>query len=476
MATNNLSSHTQGHVFVNLLYKGKLYEGVKLSILPNLCSDVILGHDFLKRHEKVEILLDGPNPPLSICNLAAANAQPPSLFDKLTEGWKPIATKSRRHSKPDEKFIETEIKRLLKEDIIEPSISPWRAQVLVVSPEGHKKRMVVDYSRTVNKFTQLDAYPQKQIDELVQKISKYSYFSTLDLKSAYHQVPIKEEEKCLTAFEADGALYQFKRVPFGVTNGVACFQRFIDGIIEKENLRDTFVYVDNLTVCGQCKEDHDKNLSDFLAAAEKYNLTFNTAKSIISSEKIQLLGYEVSKGEIKPDSDRLKSLIELKPPTNLKAQERIVGMFAYYSKWIRNFSDKAFLLIHNQTFPLPQNVKETFNLLKKELENAVLLTVEPEIPFVVETDASDVAIAATLNQCGRPVAFFSRTLSPSERKHATVEKEAQAIVEACKKWKHFLLGNHFTLLTDQKSVAFMFESTHNGKIKNEKIQRWRLEL
>ncbi|XP_054285284.1 uncharacterized protein LOC129001850 [Macrosteles quadrilineatus] len=102
--------------------------------------------------------------------------------------------------------------------------------------------------------------------------------------------------------------------------------------------------------------------------------------------------------------------------------------------------------------------------------------INPDLPFTVETDASDTVIAATLTQEGKPVAFFSRGLSHSELKHSSVEKEAYAIVESVRKWRHYLLGRHFKLITDQKSVSFMFNSKISGKIKNDKIMRWRLEL
>ena len=94
----------------------------------------------------------------------------------------------------------------------------------------------------------------------------------------------------------------------------------------------------------------------------------------------------------------------------------------------------------------------------------------------METDASDYALAATLNQSGRPVAFFSRTLQGSEIKHPAVEKEAQAMVEAVRYWRHYLYGRHFILKTDQKSVSYMFDKKHTGKIRNNKIERWKMEL
>ena len=178
-----------------------------------------MDQDFLKQYKSVEITFGGSEPTLHVCALKAMNVPPPSLFQNLTPDCKPVAIKSRRYTADDSKFIETETKKLLADGIIEPSISPWRAQVLVTTDERHKKRMVIDYSQTINRFTQLDAYPLPNINDMVQKIAQYSVFSTIDLRSAYHQIPLKEEDKPYTAFEASGRLYQFNRMPFGITNG-----------------------------------------------------------------------------------------------------------------------------------------------------------------------------------------------------------------------------------------------------------------
>ena len=119
---------------------------------------------------------------------------------------------------------------------------------------------------------------------------------------------------------------------------------------------------------------------------------------------------------------------------------------------------------------------DAFNLLKRDIANATLHSIDESLPFLVETDASDYAIAATLSQQGKPVAFFFRTLNRSELKHSTIDKEASAIIEALLKWKHYLTGRRFSLITDQKSVSYLFNTKHSGKIKNNKIMRWRIEL
>ena len=124
--------------------------------------------------------------------------------------------------------------------------------------------MVIDYSRTINKFTHLDAYPLPKLGPLALNVSRYKVFSTFDLRSAYHQIPIPESDMEFTAFEAAGRLYQFCRIPFGVTNGVAAFQRMMDQLVDKHDLKGIYVYLDNITVCGETQEKHDKNLPRLL--------------------------------------------------------------------------------------------------------------------------------------------------------------------------------------------------------------------
>ena len=145
--------------------------------------------------------------------------EPPEPFANLTLDCHPFATKSLRYSQEDLLFIDGEVERLLKEGIIEPSKSPWRVQVMATKDENHKKRMAIDYSQRINKFTLLDAFPLPRSDELVNQIAQYRVFSAIDLRSAYHQVPLKNDDKPYTPFETRGCLYQFTRLPFGVTYG-----------------------------------------------------------------------------------------------------------------------------------------------------------------------------------------------------------------------------------------------------------------
>ena len=368
------------------------------------------------------------------------------------------------------------MKRLLREGIIEPSLSPWRAQVVVTKDENHRKRLAIDYSQTINRFTLLDAFPLPRISDMVNKIAQYRVFSTTDLRSACHRVPLKDEDKPYTAFEARGSLSQFTRLPFGVTNGVAWFQREMMKFVDENDLETSFPYLDNVTICGKDQEDHDANMEHFLEAAKRKNLCYNTEKCIFSTQRLPVFGYIIEEGTIRPDPDRLRPLRELPIPHDSKSMSRCLGLFSYYSQWIPRFSDRIKPIASCKSFPLPPPAVEAFESLKKTIEDAVVTAIDETIPFEVETDASEVALAATLSQNGKTVAFFSRTLQGSELKHASIEKEAQAIIEAVRHWRHFLTGRHFILKTDQKSVSYMFDKHHRGKIKNEKFLHWRLEL
>ena len=213
---------------------------------------------------------------------------------------------------------------------------------------------------------------------------------------ASHQIPITED-KPDTAFEVGQRLYQFRRIPFGVTNGVASFQRIVD-IISGEHLKDTYAYMDNVTVCGKNQVEHDANLDKFLNIARKYNLTFNYAKCVFSAKTIDLLGDTIANGMIKPDPELLLPLRERQPPHDMQSLRHVLGMFAHYSQWITRYSEKIRPLVQCRGFPLPTAAVEAFKRLKDDIANSVVMEIDSTVPFVVETDASDHAIAATLHQ------------------------------------------------------------------------------
>ncbi|GFW25288.1 retrovirus-related Pol polyprotein from transposon 17.6 [Trichonephila clavipes] len=162
-----------------------------------------------------------------------------------------------------------------------------------------------------------------------------------------------------------------------------------------------------------------------MIVAKKYNLTLNEDKCTYSSNSVHLLRCIIQNGIIKPDPERLKPLRDIPVPKDSSALQRASGM------------DDVL----------------TFNSLKDDVANAAFSTIEDDIPFRVETDSSDFAIGATFSQAGHPVAFFSRTLHASEMRHSSPEKEAYAIVESLRHWRHFLMGKHFDVFTDQKAVS-----------------------
>ncbi|GFX12216.1 retrovirus-related Pol polyprotein from transposon 17.6 [Trichonephila clavipes] len=373
----------------------------------------------------LEIGFDGNRPPLTICSLAVAQVPPVSLFSNLNPDCRPLVTKSRRQTVLKTiflwhwKFRNFSRKESSNQVTHHGGLKPLSLEEKIISPEW----WLTTLKQLIN--TYLDAYPLLKLEEVILKISKNKVFSKIDLQSAYHQIPIQDSERHYTAFEACGKLYQFLRVSFGVTNGVACFQRVIDKIIEDEGLTLTYPFIDDVTVCGKDQKEHDDNLEKFMTVAKKYNLTLNEDKCTYSSNSVHLLGYIIQDGIIKPDPERLNPLRDMP---------------------------------------------------KDDVANAALATIEDDIPFRVETDSSDFAIGATLSQAGRPVAFFSRTLHASELRHSSPEKEAYAIVESLRHWRHFLMGKHFEVFTDQQAVAFVFNQRHGSKIKNEKLIRWRLEL
>ena len=174
-------------------------------------------------------------------------------------------------------------------------------------------------------------------------------------------------------------------------------------------------------------------------------MTYNDEKSVFSTRRLAILSCVVEDGEILPNRERLRPLQELPVPNSIKSLNRCKTQ---KSQWISGFSDRISPINSCKTFPLSADAIAAFESLKKSIEESVVTAVDEELPFELETDASEVAIAATLNQAGRLVAFFSRTLQGQEIRHSSIEKETQAIIESIRHWKHYLTGLHFSLKID----------------------------
>ena len=220
LASYSTQGQIVGHCVVDLTIQGKKYEQIAIGVRIGLCTNLLLGGNFQKQHKRVVIHYNGSksdhvvskNQHLSA--VVASDVKPANLFNNLVPECRPIATKFCRFNAEDRNFIVDEIKRQESTGVIRSSNSLRRAQVLVVkNPKSGKKRLCVDYSQTIKLYTLLDAYPLLRIENLVGKLSAYQIFSTYDLKSTYHQIPIQECDKVYTAFEASGKLFEFNRIP-----------------------------------------------------------------------------------------------------------------------------------------------------------------------------------------------------------------------------------------------------------------------
>ena len=222
------------------------------------------------------------------------NVSPQSVITLSHPDVKPVRVASRKRSRADEKFIQQEIASLLKKKRIQPSKSPWRAQLHVVHDEiRDKKRLIVDYSGTVNPHTAIDASPLPLIEPLIERVSQNQIFSSLDLRSAFHQISLQPSERQLTAFEGAGRLYEWCVLPFGLTNSGAVFDRILGELVE--GFPGCFHYLDDIVI-AELTEDHALNLAKFLELASTVGIHFNSSKSSLKKTSLTFLGHEISQG------------------------------------------------------------------------------------------------------------------------------------------------------------------------------------
>ena len=394
----------------------------------------------------------------------------------------PIAQRAYRAPLSKRFAIDQEIDNMLQSGTIRPSVSPWASPVLLVPKKNSTEmRFCVDY-RKLNAATVKDRHPIPNIQELFDSLSGATIFSTLDLKSGYWQLEMDENSISKTAFTCHRGIFEFRRVPFGICNGPAVFQRTMNHILAPLLGKCVLVYLDDIVVFSRDATEHNKHLRKVFQLLERHCVTLNRKKCEFAKPEVELLGYCVSKRGIAPIPEKTEAIANLGRPRTVKQIRSFLGMTGYYRKCIPHYADLSEPLVdltrRGRKFVWTDNCQKSFEQLKKALISAPIMAF-PDVnkPYRLYTDASDFAVGAILVQTDehgteRPIHFLSHQLSAVQRRWATVEKEAFAVIHALRKLRPYLYSADFIVLTDHKPLRSLF----SNEMQNTKIQRWAVML
>lgn len=409
----------------------------------------------------------------------------------------PIYTKSYPYPVNLRAEAERQISEMLANGIIRPSNSAYNSPTWIVPKKpnslGEKQyRLVVDFKR-LNAVTIPDTYPIPDITNTLASFGRSKYFTTLDLTSGFHQIRMKEDDIAKTAFSTANGKYEFTRLPFGLKNAPAIFQRMIDDVLKPFVGKICYVYIDDIIILGETEEQHLGNLQTILGQLKKANLKVNLEKSKFLRTQVEFLGYVICQEGILPDPNKIAAIRKIKPPTNLKDLKAFLGLASYYRKFIRDFAKVAKPLTNitrngNAQVKANQSKKKEIKLGPTELQafdelkelltsSEVLAFPDFEKAFILTTDASNHAIGAVLSQgevgSDRPIIYVSRSLNKTEENYATNEKELLAIVWALDKLRTYLYGaKKIKILTDHQPLTFALSNSNN----NAKLKRWKSRI
>ena len=392
---------------------------------------------------------------------------------ELKEGAKPPRLHPYRLTPKLEKACREIIDGLLKNGFIVESKSPVSSPMLLVKKKDGTYRLVVDY-RELNKATIKDPFPLPRIDDLMAKIGDCSIFTTLDLHSGYHQIPLAEDSEELTAFSTPFGHYHYKVMPFGLCNAPATFSRYMNRLFG--DMPHVFVYLDDILIASKDRQTHLQDLDRVLSVLQKEGLVCKKSKCHFMKDSVEFLGHRLSAKGFSVLQDKVRAVQELPTPKDVKACQSFLGLINYYRSFIPRCSALAKPLTEFISGKCEWGSKQdqAVATLKKKLTTApVLIPFEPGQKYRLTTDASTVALGAVLerldgNKVKGVVGYFSKSVNPTQARYPIGEIELLAIIEALSHFRYYLHGNHFILRTDHISLL----SLRNKKEPSKRLARW----
>ena len=367
----------------------------------------------------------------------------------------------------------------VRSGFIKPSNSPHGAPILFVKKKDGSLRLCVDY-RGLNKITKKDRYPLPLISDLLDTPRKARLYTKIDLRHAYHLVRVADGEEWKTTFRTRYGSFEWLVMPFGLSNAPAVFERFMNDIFS--DLLDVcvIVYLDDILIYSDDMSQHKKHVKEVLRRLRQHGLYANAEKCEFHKDTVEYLGFILSPNGLLMSKEKVQTIIDWPEPRKVKDVQSFLGFANFYRRFIFGYSEITIPLTRltrkNAPWNFDSNCRAAFEKLKEEFTHAPVLTHWiPDAKIILETDASDYALAAIFSVYTpdgeiHPVAFHSRSFNPAELNYDTHDKELLAIFEAFKHWRQYFEGSGtpIDVVTDHKNLEY-FATT---KLLTRRQARW----
>ena len=379
----------------------------------------------------------------------------------------PVADKFRRTPLQFQKQEQEYIEKLLKQGVIEPSVSEWSAAPVLVRKKTGELRYCIDY-RALNAKTYKDNFSLPLIEDCLDSLHGKSMFCTLDLCSGYYQIPLEINSRPKTSFNTRFGSYQWNRLPMGLCTAGATFQRAMQLVLRGLNWEEVIVYLDDIIVLGTDFEGSLQALRKVFTRFRQHNLKIKAKKCKFFRHQVEFLGKLVSGDGVSISPDKLEAVKQWPIPRNAKELLSFLGFMNYHRNHIRNFAQVSadlYKLVHSDTFSWKSKHQSAFDKLKEMAISAPMLShPSPDGLFILDTDASDHQIGGALYQIQdgveKPICFASHVLLKQHRNYCTTRKELLAVVKFCRQFRHLLLGRFFIIRSDHNSLVWLTRFKH----------------
>jgi transposase InsO family protein len=384
-----------------------------------------------------------------------------TLEIRLKDPNKFVQRRPYRLATTEREVVRDQISALLKANIIQPSCSPFSSPAILVKKKDGSDRLCIDF-RELNANTVPDKYPLPLISDQINRLHGAYYFTTLDMASGFHQIPIHSESIEKTAFITPDGQFEFLTMPFGLTNAPAVYQRAMDAALGELRHTIALVYIDDILIPSSTIGEGLERLRVVIKALVDAGFSFNLKKCSFLKLEAEYLGFFVRAGEVRPNPRKISALMHSPIPKTPTQVRQFLGLASYFRQFIRNFSVVAAPLYQLTTSCdkkikwLPKHDDARNTLIKFMTSEPVLMIFDPDLPVELHTDASSDGYGAVLFQKKdsklHPIEYYSKRTTKPESAYHSYELETLAVVNAVKHFRHFLVGRRFTVITDCNSL------------------------